>query len=871
MLTELNFVYSRVDDQGIEPTMSNRLIQFSLTRPLVVYGLLVFLTAITGLMILNIQVDTDPENMLAQDEPDRVYHNQVKNEFLLNDLIVVGAVVESGDSIFNRQSLTDLKQLSDAIVQIDGVKQADVNSLATIDNIEQAAQGAIRFEWMMPQAPTTEVEAARIGEKSARLPFVVNSLVSGDNKAATIYVPILDKDESYRIAGEIKSVIATLSKANQYYITGLPVAEDTFGFEMFVQMGISAPAAALVIYLLMLYFFRSATLVIAPMVVAMATVIMIMGAMIGAGFTVHIMSSMIPIFLMPIAVVDSVHLMSEFADCYKSGENANKVISKVTGELFRPMLFTSVTSAAGFFSLALTPIPPVQIFGLFVGVGILLAFILTIIFVPAYISRMNPLQLKKMQDRLFSGQQSTSLLAEILPSWGRFSLSKSKLMVLAATALVAISVVGIYKIEINDNPVRWFKPSHEIRVADRVLNEHFAGTYDAHLVFEFGDKNALIENWAKQADELAVNNDLSESSQQQISRFFIDKLSAAPASDIFQEFTLLLDELAFDETDAGAARLEQLIQLTDEVSAKTRFFTQPQQLAYIEALQAHLLKSGNVGKSNSVVDLIKTVNRELRGGQAEDFRIPETQNGVSQTLLQYQSSHRPQDLWHFVTPDYSTTLVWLQLTSGDNQDMAAVVEEVNDYIRTHPVDASVKVDWAGKAYLNLVWQNKMVAGMFDSLTSAFVIVFIMMVLLFRSLLFGFLAMLPLSITIIVMYGIIGWIGKYYDMPIAVLSALTLGLSVDFAIHFIERTRAIYARKGDFKSTIDEMFMEPARAISRNALVIALGFTPLLLAPLVPYITVGAFLASIMAVSALVTLLLLPAAMQLLARWLFVKN
>jgi uncharacterized protein len=60
-------------------------------------------------------------------------------------------------------------------------------------------------------------------------------------------------------------------------------------------------------------------LIIAPMIVAMVTVIATMGLLIGMGFTVHIMSSMIPIFLMPIAVVDSVHIMSEFADRYRPG------------------------------------------------------------------------------------------------------------------------------------------------------------------------------------------------------------------------------------------------------------------------------------------------------------------------------------------------------------------------------------------------------------------------------------------------------------------------------------------------------------------------------------------------------------------------
>jgi len=128
-----------------------------------------------------------------------------------------------------------------------------------------------------------------------------------------------------------------------------------------------------------------------------------------------------------------------------------------------------------------------------------------------------------------------------------------------------------------------------------------------------------------------------------------------------------------------------------------------------------------------------------------------------------------------------------------------------------------------------------------------------MALLFRSMRLGLLAMVPLTFTILGVYGIIGWIGKDYDMPIAVLSSLTLGLSVDFAIHFIERTRALLRASGSFAVASEQIFEEPARAIARNAIVIAIGFTPLLFAPLVPYITVGAFMAAIMTLSGLSTL------------------
>ena len=67
-----------------------------------------------------------------------------------------------------------------------------------------------------------------------------------------------------------------------------------------------------------------------------------------------------------------------------------------------------------------------------------------------------------------------------------------------------------------------------------------------------------------------------------------------------------------------------------------------------------------------------------------------------------------------------------------------------------------------------------------------------------------------------------------------------------------------------------MFEEPARAISKNVIVIAIGFTPLLAAPLVPYQTVGIFLASIMAISGFATMLILPSILAVLEPWFFKK-
>ncbi|MFW8591100.1 efflux RND transporter permease subunit [Glaciecola sp. 2405UD65-10] len=828
---------------------AQKLVHFCTQKPKLVYGFLLVITLLFCAQIPRIQIDTDPENMLDAEHPARVFHNEVKTRFAMHDAIVVGVVNESDASgVFTPSTLTDIYVITESIMAIDGVISADLMSISTVDNITQSEPGTIRFEWMMSAPPSSEAQSETIKENLARLPLLQDTLASSNGKAAAIYVPIKDKNESYNIAEQIRSKIDQLEGASNWYITGLPVAEDQFGVEMFIQMGISAPLAGLTIFMLLFLFFRNIPLIIAPMVVAMATVLITMGALIGLGFTVHIMSSMIAIFLMPIAVVDSVHILSEFSDRHKPGRDLKDTIEEVVGHLFTPMLYTSITSSIGFYSLMLTPIPPVQIFGAFVGTGILLAFLTTIIFMPAYLSRMNESSLQKLQSVMHS-QHGGSKIAAIAKSLGAFALKFRVLLVLSFAAVFAVSVWGITQIQINDNPVRWFKQNHEIRVADKVLNENFAGTYDAYIVLSSNKALVPIADLLAQGQPSSLTTWVSNTQQ---------ALTGQPVNEQYQQLLLDIDDKLFsDVSDEELSYLEGLLGQAETALSQSKVFQSPELLAYIEQLQNHLQASGLVGKSNSLSDVTKVVNRELRSGMQGDYTIPHSNAAVAQTLLQYQSSHRPNDLWHFVTPNFQQTLVWLQLTSGDNQDMSQVIALVNDFTETNPLPNDIKLGWAGKAYLNVVWQDNMVAGMLDSLVSAFVIVFIMMVVLFRSLIFGLLAMLPLTITITFIYGLIGIIGKDYDMPIAVLSALTLGLSVDFAIHFLERTREVHKQTKNLKQTFAIMFDEPATAITRNALVIALGFTPLLFAPLVPYITVGIFLASIMAISALVTLLILP--------------
>jgi predicted RND superfamily exporter protein len=880
---------------------NNPIIRYALDHPrrmmrltALASGVLLLLVALPSLWpglfspLAGLEIDTDPENMLPQGEPVRVFHNRMKRELLIYDMVVVGVVNEAHpDGVFNPQTLRNVFELTefartlrwpdedDPGRQI-GVVAADLLAPSTVDNIEQGGLGSVRFDWLMAEPPATPAEALAVRDRALAIPFLNGTLVSEDGMALALYLPLTSKDITYRVYNELRDKVESLEGEERYFITGLPVAEDNFGVEMFIQMAISAPLSAVIIFLLMLFFFRKFILVISPMLVAMASVVCTMCLLVATGHTVHIMSSMIPIFIMPIAVIDAVHILSLFFDRYPQIRDRRVTLEQVMQELYTPMLYTSLTTAAGFASLALAPIPPVQVFGLFVAFGVMLAWFLTITLIPAYIMLLSEDSLEGfgLTDKadMPGGRQ---IMVPLLHWMGEKSYQWSKPILVLSIVVVVVSAWGISRIVINDNPIRWFDESHDIRVADRVLNQHFGGTYMAFLSLAPGesatDRGGIVARMEKHRDRLASSNPSATGVFDELINT-ADRLLQSHERE--QVILLRLDELVQARLGAsfGGSYLawEQAEAFLAEEHQHLQLFKQPEVLAYLERLQSTLQDMVVVGKTNSLVDIVKTIHKELYLGEAHQFRVPDTPAAVAQTLLTFQNSHRPQDLWHFVTPDYRRTSLWVQMRSGDNIDMLRVVDAVDRFVAENPPPHALQPQWFGLTYINMVWQERMVSGMLGAFLGSFVIVSLMMLVLLRSGLWAILSMIPLMMTIAAIYGLIGLIGKDYDMPVAVLSALALGLAVDFAIHFLVRARARVEELGSWQAAAGVVFGAPARAITRNGLVISLGFLPLLLAPLVPYQTVGALIAAILFLSGGVTLVILPALIRVLEPWLFPK-
>ena len=211
---------------------------------------------------------------------------------------------------------------------------------------------------------------------------------------------------------------------------------------------------------------------------------------------------------------------------------------------------------------------------------------------------------------------------------------------------------------------------------------------------------------------------------------------------------------------------------------------QPETLRYIEGLQRHLEKLPTVGKTVSVVDYVKRINRVLHDDDPKFDVVPDSAETVAQYLFLFSMSAKPSDLDNVVDYPFQKANIWVQLKTWDAAAMQGVIRAAEDYQRSHPEKVELKP--AGIAYFNLVWNNEVLGDMLKGFLLALVAVLVILVLNFRSVKWALVGYVPLLFTILLIYGTVGFVGKDFDMPISVLSCLALGMAVDFPIHFISR-------------------------------------------------------------------------------------
>ena len=765
----------------------NTLVEFSIARPKLIFGVVLLLTLAFAAQLPKIQLDTNPKNMLPPTSDVRVWNDGVDRTFALyEDTVVVG--IAHPTSVLNSATLEKVRNITAEILRIKGVAGRDVSSFTTIDNVTAVADG-LRVAPPLTKIPASEAEMQVLRKTLMENPLFVDRIISRDEKTTAVYVPLDKGANGKEVADHIRGILAKYQGEERFYVAGDPVARDTFGAEMFKLMGIFSPIAGMIMFVAIYAMFRNLALAMTMMMVAMISIVWTMGLGIGLGFPVHIMSSMAPVFLMAIAT-DSIHIFNEFYFRFRENKDKRTAIVETMLAVGRPVRYTALATAAAFAVLLFMQIVPVRVFGGLIVFGTIALRLFSFSLIPAILTVVR----EEKIGRVAAGEDiaigRTSRALRQLGAWGA---DRPKATAAVGLALIALAVLGVSRIVVNNNMVAWFKPGSEIRIADAVINRALGGTSLGYVV------------------------------------------------------------AAADKPDA---------------------IKRPETLRYIEGMQRHLERLPGVGKTTSVVDYVKRINRVLHGDDPRFDAVPDTADTIAQYLFLFSTSAKPSDLDNVVDYPFQKANIWVQLKTWDAAAMQSVIRATEEYQRLNPIALEFKP--AGIAYFNLVWNHEVLWDMVKGFLLALVVVFLILAFAFRSLKWALVGYVPLLFTILLIYGVVGFSGKDFDMPISVLSCLSLGMAVDFSIHFISRLRQRLAETGadasrDLSALKEALLWtapRPGKGILRNAVLFATAFSVMLFAPLTPYITVGAFVVGMMLLSALLTLLYLPALIVLMRQWLF---
>ena len=283
----------------------------------------------------------------------------------------------------------------------------------------------------------------------------------------------------------------------------------------------------------------------------------------------------------------------------------------------------------------------------------------------------------------------------------------------------------------------------------------------------------------------------------------------------------------------------------------------PEVLAVIDDAQRYIAALPQVGKTMSIVDLIKQMDRAMNGASGAPGATALSQNLVSQYLLLYSMSGQPTDFDAYIDYAYQNANLIAWLKNDSSKYAEGIVKQIRAYI-TPRLPVGVTLQIGGSVPQTSALSETLVDGKIQNILQMMVFVFFAGVIVFRSLLAGVYLVLPLIFTVLVNFGVMGLTGIPLNTPNSVSSAMAIGIGADYAIYLLYRIREELQASVTVEEAIGKTMRTAGKAVVYVASAISGGYAVLMLSfGFYVHIWFGLLIVISMIVSATSALVLIP--------------
>ena len=437
---------------------------------------ILLITIFFGYQITNLPINSDIITSLPDDDPAAKLFKEIGTEFGGNDM---GMIVLETNDIFGAEVLERIRVITDSVRFTQGV--SSVTSLTNILDIKSSEWG-IEIGKLVDEydLPTTREELDSLKAYVLSKEMYKGAIVSDDTTATAILFTLQPDADNQAVAKEIKSKVEKLDIPEKLYFGGLPMMMDEINNLIISDIVRLIPIIFIVLLVILWLSFRSFRDALLPLLTAGISVIWTLGIMSVTGYELTIISNIIPVVLLAVGSAYTIHVLNSVS--HTLNHDKREAVIKAMGYVTIPVILAALTTSIGFISFVFgSYLLMIKDFGIFTAAGTLIALLLSLTFVPAFIFVFSKNSPKKQVD---NEEKKTFLTHKILLPLSRLLFKHPKYTLGAWVLLLLVFIIGIFQIETSVNMADYFKRDNPTRVAEEMMQEKFGGSLPIFVVFK---------------------------------------------------------------------------------------------------------------------------------------------------------------------------------------------------------------------------------------------------------------------------------------------------------------------------------------------------------------------------------------------------
>lgn len=295
-------------------------------------------------------------------------------------------------------------------------------------------------------------------------------------------------------------------------------------------------------------------------------------------------------------------------------------------------------------------------------------------------------------------------------------------------------------------------------------------------------------------------------------------------------------------------------------SGRPNGINDPAFLAKVEAFSEYLRTIPEVTHVNSIVPIMKRLNKNMHADDPAYYRLPDTQELTAQYLLLYTMSLPfGLDLTNQINVDYSSTRVTATMHKVSAKRHREILRQVEDWTAEHIPEFNPQGvgAWVMFTYLS----DRVIRGMLKSLALALALITALCVLTFRSLRLGMLSMIPNGLPIVLTFGIWGMMGDHVDFAVSIVATAALGVIVDDTIHLMVRYQRSKESGMESGPAFEAALNDVGHALLFTTIILVVGFGLFILSDFRFNSSMGLMISLSIAIALLFDFLFLPAVLM----------